>query len=133
MQFSLFRLLLATTVFAALLGLARLVQFDMRGAVVAAAGVTGLVLLAPEKGLQWSARVAGFAPRRVAWATAILSLALVPAHFFVNCEMSERIALSGGALLLLTAGLSLADRNRKPAAPFVLALVGFFAHALCAH
>jgi hypothetical protein len=78
--------------------------------------------------------VRGFSPRRVAVITAILSLTLVPVHFYVSCQMSEKVAIAGMVLFLLAGGLAVADRGGKGAAfPLVLAIVGFLAHGLCTH
>lgn len=75
----------------------------------------------------------GFSPRRVAWITAVMSLLLVPAHFYVSCDMSGRIAMSGYILLGITGVLSLADKTGKKALPFGVAIVGIVAHTLCTH
>ena len=134
MQFSISRLLLATTAFAAMLGLAKVGNFGMIGAVVAAVGLAGIVLCTGKSGLIVNdPQVAGFSPRRVAWITASLSLALVPVHFYVSCEMSGRLACSDFGLLCLTIGLSVADRSGKKGSPIALAVIGFIAHGLCTH
>jgi hypothetical protein len=133
MQFSLSRLLLATAAFALMLGLAKLLGFGTIGSVVAAIGIGGVVLFAREQGLPTSDCISGFAPHRVAWATAVLSLALVPAHFFVSCEMSSRLALSAFGLLAITGGLCLVGQRGRSAAPFVLVVIGLLAHMLCTH
>jgi hypothetical protein len=132
-QFSLFRLLLATTAFGAMLGLAKLLGFGKINSVVVAAAVGGIVLLVREKGLRTSEQIAGFSPQRVAWATAFLSVALVPAHFFVSCEMSAGLGFAAFTLLLVTGGLSCVGRDRKSAGPFLLAILGLIAHMFCAH
>ncbi len=133
MQFSLARLLIAQTVFAAVLGLTKLIGFDLRGSVMAATGIGGLVLLAGEKGLHMSPRVNGFSPGRIAWALAILCWVAVPAHLFppfMDCEMSERLDLAAVAVWLLIGGLELAEKRNRQATPFVLAFVSLFAHGL---
>jgi hypothetical protein len=111
MQFSLFRLLLATTVFAAVLGLTQLMHLGLAGSVMAATGLAGIALLRGNKGLRMSDRVAGFSPRRVAWATAMLSWALVPAHFFVSCGASGGIFFSDHALLVIADGREKAGKK----------------------
>jgi hypothetical protein len=75
----------------------------------------------------------GFSPRRVAWATAFLSLFLVPVHSHVPCEVSSLIMVFGIGLLLLTGILSLTDRSGKKVGPFWVALVAVLAHSLCVH
>jgi hypothetical protein len=81
--------------------------------------------------MSWS--ITGFNPRRVAWMTAVLSLLLLPIHFYVPCEASAIVMMFGIALLFLTGFLEIADRSGKKAGPFWLALVGVLAHSLVAH
>jgi len=81
--------------------------------------------------MKW--RATGFSPRRVAWTTAVLSLLLVPAHFYVSCYLSGRVAMAGIGLLAITGLLSLADRTENRAIPFMLAVAGIVAHMLCTH
>jgi len=81
--------------------------------------------------MNWS--ITGFNPRRVAWMIAVLSLLLLPIHFYVPCEASAIVMMFGIALLFLTGFLEMADRSGKKAGPFWLALVGVLAHVMCAH
>ena len=64
---------------------------------------------------------------------AVLSVLLVPIHFYVPCEASAIVMMFGIALLFLTGFLEIADRSGKKAGPFWLALVGVLAHSLLAH
>jgi hypothetical protein len=81
--------------------------------------------------MKW--KLTGFSPHRVAWVSAILSLAMVPMHFYVSCEMSFRVSLCGVVLLVITGGLALIDRSRKTAKPLMLAVIGLVAHMMCVH
>jgi hypothetical protein len=74
-----------------------------------------------------------FSPRRVAWVTAMLSVLLIPCHFFVSCDLSGRLAMSGIGLVFITGFFSLADKTGKKALPFGLAVVGLIGHTLCTH
>jgi len=74
-----------------------------------------------------------FSPRRVAWATAILSVLLIPCHFFVSCDLSGRLAMSGIGLVFVTGIFSLADKTGRKTLPFGLAVVGLIGHILCTH
>lgn len=75
----------------------------------------------------------GVSPRRVAWVAAVMSLLLIPCHFFVSCDLSGRIAMSGIGLVFITGMFTLADRTGKKALPFGLAVVGLIGHTLCTH
>jgi hypothetical protein len=81
--------------------------------------------------MSWS--ITGFNPRRVAWMTVVLSLLLLPIHFYVPCEASAIVMMFGIAMLFLTGFLELADRSGKKAGPFWLALVSVLTHSLLAH
>jgi hypothetical protein len=130
-QFSIFRLLLAATVVAAMLGVAKVANFGMIGAILAAFGLGGVVLLTGNSGLRANDhRVVGFSPHRVASSTAILSWALLPVHFFVSPSTSEGIMTCALLLFLLTCGFSLADRSGERGIPIILALVAGFIHGL---
>ena len=133
MQFSLSRLLLAIGTFVVTIGLGKTVQMGMPGTMVAAFGLAGLVLLRREKGLKTSDRLTGFSPRRVAWITASLTVALVPVHFFVSCEMSGRTCFASIILSVITVGLAVADQSGKQKYPILLALVGLIANMMCVH
>ena len=74
-----------------------------------------------------------FSARRMAWVTAVMSLLLIPGHFFVSCDLSGRLAMCGIGLVLITGMFSLADRTGKKALPFGLAVVGLVGHTLCTH
>jgi uncharacterized membrane protein HdeD (DUF308 family) len=64
---------------------------------------------------------------------AVLSLLLVPIHFYVPCAASAIVMMFGIALLFLMGFLEMADRSGKKAGPFWLALLGVLAHVMCAH
>jgi hypothetical protein len=47
--------------------------------------------------------------------------------------MSESVGIIGFVLLLITSGLSLADRSGKTALPFLLAVVALIANMMFGH
>ena len=69
----------------------------------------------------------------MAWVTAAMSLILIPTHFFVSCDLSGRVGMSGIGLVVITGLFTLADRTGKKALPFGLAVVGLIGHTLCTH
>ena len=81
--------------------------------------------------MKWS--LTGFSAYRVAWVTAILSLALAPMHPYVSCEMSGRIALCGIVLFAITAILALVGGLGKTASPLELAALGLVVNMLLVH
>jgi hypothetical protein len=78
-------------------------------------------------------KTAAFSCYRVALVSTILSFALVPMHFYVSCEMSWRIGLCGGVLLIITVALAVVDRSVRMGFPLTLAVIALLAHGLCAH
>jgi hypothetical protein len=133
-QFSIRRLLLAMTATAAAIGLAQLGHLNLVGAAIGAGALGGIVLLTGKSGLRPNdPRVSGFSPRRIAWATAVLSWLLVPMHGFVSCGMSERLAAASMLLLLITGGLGLVNRNGMSLRALVLAILGLMANMLFTH
>ena len=77
----------------------------------------------------------GFSAKRVGYAIAITSFAFVPAHFYVACEVSGLISVSGIILFLATTVLSFfvprgtAYRFR----PLAFAFSAVVTHSLCTH
>lgn len=76
-----------------------------------------------------------FSARRVGYLLAAVSFALVPAHFYVSCDMSGLIAGFDAILLLSTAVLSFAVPRGTPQRfrPVAFAFLAFIAHSLCTH
>ena len=81
--------------------------------------------------MKW--KIAGFSSRRVALVVAILSLALVPIHFFVSCEMSGLIWFCGKLLIAITGVLTMIDASGKMAFPLTLAVIALIGHLLFTH
>jgi hypothetical protein len=77
----------------------------------------------------------GFSGKRVGYVLAIVSLALVPGHFYVSCDSSGAIALASTIVLLATIVLSCIVPRGTPNrfGPVALAFIAVMAHALCAH
>jgi len=79
--------------------------------------------------------VVGFSTKRVGYALAFASFALVPAHFYVSCEASGAIA-SIGAMLFLVAGVLsfLSPRGTvNRFRPLEFAFIAIVVHMLSAH
>lgn len=74
-----------------------------------------------------------FSPQRVAWIAAVMSQLLIPCHFFVSCDRSDRLTLSVIGLVLISCQFTLADRTGKRTRLFGLAVVGMVAHTLSTH
>jgi hypothetical protein len=79
--------------------------------------------------------VGGFSPKRVGYALALVSFALVPAHSYVSCEASGAINCIGVILFLITSLLSLTVQRGTPHRfrPLAWAFIAVVAHTLCVH
>jgi hypothetical protein len=79
--------------------------------------------------------VGGFSGRRVGYVLAFLCLALVPAHFYVPCEVSAAIASVDMLMFLLTAILCFSAPRSTPhrLRPLAFAFAAFVGHTLCSH
>jgi hypothetical protein len=77
----------------------------------------------------------GFSPSRVALVLCVLSFSLVPAHFYVSCQMSGVIGMTSLVLLAAVVVLCLASPKAAPRRflPLALALFAVLAHMLCTH
>jgi hypothetical protein len=75
----------------------------------------------------------GFSPHRISWIIAILSVLLVPCHFWVPCVLSGRIAAFAAGLLILSGGLYLISRDEHRERPLLTIFAVFIAHIMCTH
>lgn len=79
--------------------------------------------------------IKGFSGKRVGYVFAVMSFALVPVHFAVDCRVSGAIALMSFVLFLITGILSFFNPrgtvNRF--LPLGLTLLGAVAHTLFMH
>ncbi len=79
--------------------------------------------------------IGGFSAKRVGYVAALISLAGVPVHFYVSCEMSGTIAEASIVLFLITGVLSLISPRGTPHRfyPLVLAFIAVIAHDVFTH
>ena len=79
--------------------------------------------------------IGGFSAKRVGYVLAVASFALVPAHFYVSCEMSGLTFGSGLILFLASSVLSFVIPRGTPHRfhPMALGFIAVVAHMLCTH
>ena len=77
----------------------------------------------------------GFSAKRVGYALAITSFAIVPAHFYVACEVSGLVSCFGIILFLATTALSFMVPRGTPGRfrPLGFAFSAVVTHSLCTH
>lgn len=79
--------------------------------------------------------IGGFSGKRVGYPLAVVSLALIPAHFYISCEASSAVACMGLIVFGLTGVFSLAVPRGTPQRfrPLAFASVALVGHMLCTH